>query len=144
MNKFMRLLLLLTILIALFGCNQTSSYVYMHDQNDIESIDIIFVEEDNGVPVVTIVKSVDSKDFDEFIEELNQIKFQENLDDDYPTIYDKQAVMITYKNDDYEIITYDVQRIFYSVSGTYENRGFNTSKEIFDEWLMPYILSSKS
>lgn len=144
MKKILTICVMILIITTMNGCMETHQYVYMHGQEDIEFIDIVVAEEGSDSPIITILKSIKIDDHEQFIDELNQIEFQKYLYDEHPTIYDKQAVMITYKNGDYEIITYDVQTVFFSVDNTSEDRRFYTLKEVFDDWLMPYMLSSES
>ena len=144
MKKILTISVMSLMLMTLYGCKETYQYVYMHSQEDIESIDIVVAEEGSKTPIITVLKTINTDANDQFIEELNQIKFQKYLYDEHPTIYGKQAVMITYKNGDYEIITYDVQTVFFSVDKSSEDRRFYTTKDIFDDWLLPYMLSSES
>lgn len=134
-------LIMILSLIVLSGCKQTYSYVYMHDRNDIKSIDIVIAEEGKDAPIITYVTAIDENEYDQFIDELNDIEFQKYLYDEHPSIYDKQAILITYSNDDYEIITYNAQSVFFHTDLSSEPRRFYTDKETFDNWLMSYVIS---
>lgn len=141
MKRYIIGLIIILSLFVLSGCKQTYSYVYMHDRSDIESIDIVIAEEGNDAPNITYITVIDEDKFDQFIDELNEIEFQKYLYDEHPTIYDKQAIMITYSNDDYEIITHNAQSVFFHTDLSSEPRRFYTDKEIFDNWLMSYLIS---
>jgi hypothetical protein len=141
MKKIANIIIIIALILFLSSCNQTYEYVYMHDQDDIITIDIISAEEGTVEPIITYIASIDESMHDAFIEELNQIEFQKYLYDEHPSIYNKQAIMITYLNGDYEIITYDAQMVFFHTDNSSEPRRFYTNQEDFEQLLMSYMTS---
>ena len=139
MKKMTISMIIMILTLFLSSCKQTYAYVYMHDQDDMIAIDIIAAEQGTLEPVINHISEIEQSMFDSFIDELNQIEFQKYIYDEYPTIYDKQAIMITYSNGDYEIITYDAQMVFFQSDHTSEPRRFYTDQEDFEQWLMSYI-----
>ncbi len=138
----MRKLYFIILVIAstfLVGCKETHDYVYMHESNQISSVDIVYTEIFANEIQITVLKEIDQSDIENIISKINAIKFNKYLYVDQASIYDKKAIRITYMNDDYEIITYDAQEIFFDTDQSSRLGRFYCLKTEFDEILSFYV-----
>lgn len=129
-------ILLICVLTVLISCKETHTYEYLYDKEKIVSIKIVYSEYVFDDLEITILNEIE--DIDGFIGNLNDIEFQKYIYVDQPTIDDKIGVMIIYQSDDYEIITYNAQEVFFAIDDTSRQGRFYCSKEDFQALLNIY------
>ena len=135
-KKISFMIVSIMLLICLSSCRQTYTYEFLYDEDSISSIDIVYITSDENELNLEYLKQI--SDHDLFMQDFKALKFQKYLYVDQPTIYGKVGVKITYETDDYEIITYDAQEVFFAVDQTSRISRFYIEKDDFEKFLELY------
>lgn len=135
-KKISIIIILMMAITILSSCRQTYTYEFLYDQDRITSIDIIYVEMNQDELDIDYLKSIADKE--SFMQDFKALEFQKYLYVDQPRIYQKIGVMITYDTDDFEIITYDAQEVFFSIDQTSRISRFYMDKTDFEAFLQIY------
>lgn len=136
MRKVIYTCIILSMSLLLYGCRETHTYEYLYDQEKISKIEIIYVELFQDELNILVIKDIEDTEL--LMNRLNDIEFGKYLYVDQPTIYDKYAILITYDTDDFEVITYDAQEVFFSVDNTSRQSRFYCDIETFQALLNLY------
>ena len=135
-KKISIIIILIMTITFLSSCRQTYTYEFLYDQDRITSIDIIYAKMNQNELDIEHLKNI--SDIDDFMYDFIALEFQKYLYVDQPTIYQKIGVMITYDTDDFEIITYDAQEVFFSIDQTSRISRFYIEKTDFEAFLQIY------
>lgn len=99
MKKYISVALLLLVLLALTGCSG-KPYEFKKSVDEIKTIEIVWAEDSLDY---TVRKTLSESEKEEFLEQFLELEFDRYLFGD-PSSVHGDAVKITYKNGDYEII----------------------------------------
>lgn len=138
------LIVSVTVLLCVcFGCNTTISYPFRYDESEIKSISIIYTLEGYYPTSHEYETLVEIEDKESFLIEFKKIQFRKfQLGDPESVDSQKNAILVEYYNNDYEIITASAHDVI--VDGAPLNYGReNCDEEEFNNFINSYLTDNQ-
>ncbi len=140
MKKLLILIYILSVMLMLSGCKEEVEYEFLHEQSEINRIEIIRIGEKNEQGVFEQEILYDVEDVGVFLEDFDKVRCYSVYGDPACMGPEDLAFKVRYTNGDCELITSEEQRC-YTIEGRHCDYWYFERDE-FNDFLKPYLRKS--